>query len=103
MVFPYLVIAFGFLALLAYFARKNVTWTAKVGTKGSVGMAIVVLIIAACVGWAIDVYLDWSVIAQYMYAAGGALYTIAILWFALFALLCLSMLWSANKVGQMVA
>ena len=103
MVFPYLLIIFGFLAILAYFARRNVTWTAKVGTRGSVGMAIFVLLVAAGIGWAIDVYLDWSVIAQYMYAAGGALYSIALAWFILFALLCLSMLYSAHKVGQMVA
>ncbi len=103
MVFPYLLIAFGFLAVLAYFARKNVTWTAKPGTRGGIGIAVVVLIIAAAIGWAIDIYLDWSVIPQYMYAAGGALYGIALVWFLLYALLCLSMLWSASKVGQMVA
>ena len=103
MIFPYLILALGFFLVLAYFARKNVTWTKTKGTSGSVGMAIIVLIIGMGIGWALDVYLDWSVVPQYMYAVGGTLQGIAIMFFALFALLCLSMLYSASKCGQMVS
>jgi preprotein translocase subunit SecE len=103
MIFPYLILSVASLAALAYFARKNVTWTAKAGTKGSLGMAIIVVIIAAFIGWGLDVYFDWSVVPLYMYAVGGALQAIAIVFFALYALLCLSMLYSAAKVGTMVS
>jgi ABC-type multidrug transport system fused ATPase/permease subunit len=103
MIFPYLIFIIGFLAVLAYFARKNVTWDTRSSTQGSVGMAIIVFIIAALIAWGIDAYIDWSVIPQYMYAAGGALQMIAIVFFAFYAGLCLSMMTSASKVGTMVA
>jgi len=65
--FPWLVFAIGFIFVLAYFARKNITWDTRKGTKGSIGMALIILIIGLGIGWMIDVYIDWSVIPQYMY------------------------------------
>ena len=103
MIFPYLIFLVGCVLVLGYFARRNVTWTAKAGTQGSLGMAVVVLLIGLGIGWGLDIYLDWSVIPQYMYAAGSALQGIAILFFVFYGLLCLSMLLSAGKVGTMVA
>lgn len=103
MIFPYLVLLVSCLAILGYFARKNVTWTKQVGTQGSIGMALIVFIIAALIGWGLDIWVDWSVIPQYMFVAGGALQIIAIAFFAGLTMLCLSMLSSAAKVGTMVA
>jgi len=103
LIFPYLILIAGLVAVLAYFARKNVTWTTAKNTGGSIGMAIVVFIIAIVIAWAIDAYVEWSVVPQYMFAAGGALQMLAALFFILYALMCLSMLSSAYKVGQMVA
>lgn len=103
MIFPFLIFLLALVAVLGYFARKNVTWTSKPGTGGSVGMAIVVFIIFALIGWGLDVYLEWSIIPTYMYAVGGSLQAVAILFWCSFALLCLSMLSSAAKVGTMVS
>jgi len=103
MIFPYLVLLVACLAVLGYFARKNVTWTKTTGTQGSLGMALVVFIIAALIGWGLDAWINWSIIPQYMLIAGGALQIIAIAFFVGYAMLCLSMLSSAAKVGTMVA
>ena len=103
MTFPYLILAFGFFAVMAYFARKQVTYTSQRGTSGSIGGAFVALIVAAIAGWLMDAYLNWSIVPQYMYQAGGTLNAIAIAFFASFALLCLSMLVAAKKTGVMVA
>ena len=103
MVFPSLVVLVGMLAVLAYFARSKVTWTATKGTTGSVGMAFIVFIIFALIGWGLDIWLGWSVVTSYMYAVGGALQALAIVFWAGLALLILSMLSSARKVGTMVA
>ena len=103
MIFPYMVLALALFGVLGYFARKNITWTNKAGTGGSIGMGFIVLIVFALIGWMLDAALDWSVIPQYMYAAGGTLGAISIAFFALFGLLCISMLTSAAKCGTMVA
>ena len=103
MIFPLAAILLAFIALLAYFSRKGITWTAKQGSSGSIGMAIVVMFIAGVIGWALDAWIDWSIIPTYMYAVGGALQAIAVVFFAAFALLILSMFTAAAKVGTMVA
>jgi len=103
MVFPLLLALVAFLGFLGYFARRNITWTARKGTSGSLGMAIVVLIIFAIIGWGLDAYLGWSVIPQYMWAVGGTLQMIGAAFYAAFILLILSMLWSSYKCGQLVA
>jgi hypothetical protein len=103
MIFPYLIAALAFLCLLAYFCRKNVTWTNQKGTQGSVGMAIIVLIVGAGVGWLLDYVLDWSVVPQYMFSIGGVLSGLSIAFFGLYGILCLSMFISATKTGSMVA
>jgi preprotein translocase subunit SecE len=100
---PVLFILGGFLGVLAYFARKNVTWDTKNKTQGSVGMAIVVFIIFAIIFFAFDIYLNWSTIPSYMYAVGGSLQIIALIFYVGFAMLCISMLVSTAKVGTMVA
>jgi len=103
MIFPYLILIIGAFVVLAYFARKNVTWDTKPGTTGSIGMAFIVFVIAALIAWAIDAYVEWSVIPQYMFAAGGSLQMVAIVFFLFYAILCISMVTSAVKVGSMVA
>jgi len=100
---PVLFVLGGFLGVLAYFARRNVTWDTRNKTQGSVGMAIVVFIIAACIFFAFDIWLNWSTVPNYMYAVGGSLQIIALTFYAGFAMLCVSMLVSAAKVGTMVA
>lgn len=103
MIMPILFLLGGLFAVLAYFARKNVTWDTRRNTQGSLGMAFVVFIIAAIMFYGFDIWLDWSLIPQYMLAAGGALTFIAYAFFAGFGLLCISMIVSASKVGTMVA
>jgi len=103
MIFPMLILLGGLFVVLAYFARANITWDTRRNTQGSVGMAIVVFIIAALVFYGLDVWLDWSLIPTYMLAAGGALQVIAYIFFAGFGLLCISMFVSSAKVGTMVA
>jgi hypothetical protein len=103
MVFPTLVVLVGLFALIAYFARNKVTYTVQKGTYGSIGTAFIVFIIAAMVGFGLDWYLSWSTIPTYMYAVGGALQAMAIVFWAGLALLCLSMLLSAKRCGVMVA
>jgi hypothetical protein len=100
---PLLFLLGGLLGLMIYFSRKNVTWTATRGTSGSPAGAVFVFIIAAVVLFAVDWWLDWSLIPQYMIAVGGTLTLIAYAFFAGFALLCVSMFLSATKVGTMVA
>jgi len=103
MIFPLLCVLLGLCAALAYFARSKVTWTNDKGTTGSAAMALFVFIIAALIGWGLDVYFHWSTIPSYMWAVGGALQMMAIIFWAGLAMLCLSMLISARKVGAMVA
>lgn len=103
MIFPLLILIVASLGVLGYFARRNITWTNKQGTSGSLGMAVVVFIVFALIGWALDAWLDWSIIPTYMAAVGGSLQFLAYLFYALFALLCLSMLTSAAKCGSLVA
>lgn len=103
MIFPIFVFALGLLGVLGYFARKNVTWTNNSKTKGSVGGAFVVFIILAFIGWGLDAYVGWSIVPRFMYAVGGSLQMIAIAFYACFALLSLSMLYSSSKCGMMVA
>ena len=103
MVFPVLIALLAAFGLLGYFARRNITWTARKGTQGSLGMAIVIIIIFGIVGWALDAYAGWSIIPRYMYAVGGILQMLAILFYAFFTLLCLSMVLSAYRCGQLVA
>jgi len=100
---PILFLLGGLLGVLAYFARKNVTWTATRGTSGSLGGALIVFIFAAIVLFAIDYYASWSLIPRYMVAMGGTLAMIAYAFYAGFAFLCISMLISASKCGTMVA
>ena len=99
---PLLMFAIGFLAVLGYFTRERVTWTQEANTKGGVGVAILIFIVFAIIGYFIDTYLHFSLIFQYMFATGGALQAIAIMFWAAFVLMMLSMLWSAQKSGQMV-
>ena len=103
MTIPFLFLLGGLLGVLAYFARRNITWDKRPSTGGSIGMAFIVFIFAGIIIYAIDVWIGWSIIPQYMMAAGGALQVIALLFFAGFALLCISMLVSASKCGTMVA
>ncbi len=103
MIFPVLLALIAALGFLGYFARRNITWTAKKGTQGSVGMGLVTLLVFALIGWGIDAYVGWSVIPRYMYAVGGSVQMIAVTFYALFTLLCLSMLFSAYRCGQLVA
>jgi len=103
MTIPFLILLLGFFGVLAYFARRNITWTSKTGTGGSIGSAFVVFLIFAGIGWGLDVYLHWSTIPQYMFAVGGSLGAISIAFFGAFGLLCISMFVAAGKVGTMVA
>lgn len=103
MIFPLLLILFAALAAVGYFARKGITYTSSKGTEGSFGMALVAMVIIGCIGWGLDAWTGWSVIPQYMYAIGGTLQIIAVMFFATFAALILSMLFTASKVGQLVA
>ena len=103
MVIPFFWILLGLLFALAYFARSRITYTAGKGTKGSVAIAIVVFGVGALIGWGLDVWTDWSVIPQYMVAAGGTLQIIAWIFYIVFAGLCVSMLISTMKCGRMVA
>jgi len=99
---PFLFLLGGLLGVLAYFARKNITWD-KRNTPGSAGTAFIVFIIAAVIFYLIDIWLGWSTIPNYMFAAGGSLQAIAILFYLGYGLLCVSMFVSASKVGTMVA
>jgi hypothetical protein len=103
MVIPILIFLMGFFGVLAYFTREKVTYTAESSSKGGLGMAIIIFIIFAIVGYFLDVYLGISLIFQYMFGAGGALQAIAVLFWAAFILLILSMLYSAQKTGRMVS
>lgn len=102
MIIPLLIIALGLLAVLGYFTRERYTYTAE-SPKGGYGMALIIFIIFAIVGYFLDAYLNISLTFQYMYAAGGALQAIAIVFWAAFILLMMSMLWSAAKCGRMVS
>ena len=102
MIVPLLIFAIGILAVLGYFSRQGVTYTAE-SPKGGLGVALVIFIIFAIVGYFMDSYLGLSVLFQYMFAAGGALQAIAVVFWAVFILMMLSMLWSAAKVGKMVS
>lgn len=99
---PLLMIALGLLAVLGYFTREKVTYT-PASSKGGVGMAILIFIIFAIIGFFLDGYLSLSLTFQYMFAAGGALQALAIAFWAAFILMMLSMLWSAAKCGKMVS
>lgn len=103
MIFPLVGVILGLFLVLAYFARRNVTWTKQTGTSGSLGMGAFVLLIGLGIGWGLDYYIDWSIIPTYMWAAGGVLQMVGMLFYAALGLLCLSMLYSAYKCGQMVA
>jgi len=102
MVIPVLIFALGFLAVLGYFTRERVTYTTE-SPKGGYGMALIVFIIFAIIGYFLDSYTNLSLIFQYMFATGGALQAIAIVFWAAFILLLMSMLWSAAKCGRMVS
>ena len=102
-IFPYLAILFAGMVLVAYFARKGVTYDNRPGTKGSIGMAFFVVLVAMGLAWIIDAWLDWSVVLQYMWVVGGVLQFIAIAFAVGFALMFLSMLATAHKVGKLVA
>ncbi len=103
MVFPLLLCLLGFLAVLGYFSRKNIVYFEKKGTGGSVGMGFVMLLIFALIGWGMDAWLSWSVIPRFMYSVGGTLQMLSIAFYAAFSLLCLSMLYSSVRCGQLVA
>jgi hypothetical protein len=102
MTIPLLLFALGILAVLGYFTREKVTYT-PTSPKGGPGMALIIFIIFAIIGWFIDSYTNLSMTFQYMFATGGALQAIAIVFWAAFILLMLSMLWSAAKCGRMVS
>jgi len=102
MIIPLLIFALGFFVVLGYFTRNQVTYTTD-SPKGSLGVAIIVFVIFAVLGYFLDVYLGFSMIFQYMFAVGGALQAIAIVFWAAFIMLMLSMLWSSAKVGRMVS
>jgi lysylphosphatidylglycerol synthetase-like protein (DUF2156 family) len=102
MIVPLLIFAIGILAVLGYFSRQGVTYTAD-SPKGGLGVALVIFIIFAIVGYFLEEYTHLSVTFQYMYAAGGSLQAIAVVFWAVFILLILSMLWSASKCGKMVS
>lgn len=102
MIIPLLMFALGLFVVLGYFTRKQITYTYET-TKGSLGVAIIAFVIFAVVGYFLDVYLGFSMIFQYMFAVGGALQAIAIVFWAAFIMLMLSMLWSSAKVGRMVS
>lgn len=102
MTIPLLLFALGILAVLGYFTREKVTYT-PASPKGGPGMALMIFIIFAIIGWLLDGYLNLSMIFQYMFATGGALQAIALVFWAAFILLMLSMLWSASKCGKMVS
>ena len=102
MAIPLLLFGLGILAVLGYFTRERVTWT-NASPKGGLGMAIIIFIIFAVIGYLIDSYMGISLIFQYMFAAGGALQAIAGVFWIVFILLMLSMIWSAKKTGMMVS
>ena len=97
-----LIFAIGILAVLGYFSRQGVTYTQD-SPKGGLGVALVIFIIFAIIGYFLDAYLGLSVTFEYMYAAGGTLQAMAIVFWAVFVMLMLSMLWSAAKCGKMVS
>ena len=102
MAIPLLLFGLGILAVLGYFTRERVTWT-NASPKGGLGMAIIIFIIFAIVGYLLDSYMGLSLIFQYMFAAGGALQAIAGVFWIVFILLMMSMIWSAKKTGMMVS
>jgi FtsH-binding integral membrane protein len=102
MIIPILVFALGFLAVLGYFTRERITYTPD-SPQGGYGMALIVFIIFAIVGYFLDSATNLSLTFQYMYSVGGALQAIAIVFWAAFIMLMLSMLWSAQKCGKMVS
>ena len=102
MIVPLLIIALGLLGVVGYFSRERVTWT-NASPKGGVGMAILIFIIFAVIGYFLDGYLHFSLIWNYMYAVGGALQAIALVFIAAFILLMCSMFYTAYKTGQMVS
>ena len=102
MIIPLLIFAIGILAVLGYFSRQGITYTSD-SPKGGLGVALVIFIIFAIVGYFLDAYLGLSILFQYMFAAGGSLQAMAIVFWVVFVLLMLSMLWSAAKCGKMVS
>ena len=102
MIIPLLILAIGILAVLGYFSRQGVTYTQD-SPKGGLGVALVVFIIFAIIGFMLDSYLGLSVMFQYMYAVGGTLQVLAVVFWAVFIMLLLSMLWATSKVGKMVS
>ena len=102
MIIPLLIIGLGLLAVVGYFTRERVTWT-NASPKGGVGMAILIFIIFGIIGYFIDSYLSFSLTWSYMYAVGGALQAIALVFLVAYVLLMCSMFYTAYKTGQMVA
>jgi signal transduction histidine kinase len=102
MLVPLLLVGLGLLAVVGYFTRERVTWT-NASPKGGVGMAILIFIIFAVIGYFLDSYLGFSLVWGYMYAVGGALQAIALVFIAAFILLMCSMAYTAYKTGQMVS
>ena len=102
MIIPLLIVGLGMLAVVGYFTRERVTWT-NASPKGGVGMALLIFIVFAVIGYFLDSYLNFSLTISYMYAAGGALQAIAICFIGAFSLLMCSMFYTAYKTGQMVA
>jgi len=94
--------ALGLFVILGYFTRERTTYTQD-SEKGTLGMAIIVFVIFAVVGYFLDMSLGFSMIFQYMFAVGGALQAIAVVFWAAFIMLMLSMLWSSAKTGRMVS
>jgi hypothetical protein len=102
MIIPLLIFAVGILGVLGYFSRQGITYTPD-SPKGGLGVALVIFIIFAIIGYFADQYLGLSVLFQYMFASGGSLQAMAMVFWAAFILMMLSMLWSAAKCGKLVS
>ena len=70
-------ILFGLFAMFLYVFRKNITLSATDKHPGSVLGAFLVFIIGAIVGYALDIWLRFSTVLQYMWTVGGTLQILA--------------------------
>lgn len=101
--FPALFAIFAIAAAVVYTARKGVTIDNRQGTQGSLAMCFVAFIFMGIVGWVLDFYFDWSLIVHYMWVVAGILQMVAIAIVLGLVFLFISMFYTANKCGHVVA
>ena len=96
-------ILFGLFAVFLYTFRSKITLSATDKHPGSILGALLIFIIGGIVGYAIDIWLRFSTVLQYMWVAGGTLMIICSLGIVGLVILFFMFAYVNAKWGQVYA